>query len=55
MAAANRLNVEKETLNGTWHVRTQKRLPKIWEVADKFDAWLAAVERFTSAIRDRHP
>jgi hypothetical protein len=55
LAQAFGMNVEKKALNGAWHVRTLKRLPKIWEIADKFDAWLAAVERFTSAIRDRHP
>jgi hypothetical protein len=51
LASAFGMEVEKETFKGSWHVRTKGHAPRIHEIADKFDAWAAAIERFVTRMK----
>ncbi len=53
LASTFGMDVEKEAFKGAWHVRTKGHAPRISEIADKLDLWVAAIERFITAMKQR--
>lgn len=53
LGSAFGMEVEKEAFKGAWHVRAKGHAPRIAEIADKLELWAAAIERFTTAFRQR--
>jgi hypothetical protein len=52
LASAFGMEIEKEAFKGAWHVRTQNHAPRIQDIADKLDLWVAAIERFVIAMKE---
>jgi hypothetical protein len=52
LASAFGMEIEKEAFKGAWHVRTLNHAPRIQDIADKLDLWVAAIERFIIAMKE---
>lgn len=51
LAAVMGMEVEKTKLGDNWHIRRNGKIPKIENVMERFDDWVAVIERLINDVR----